>query len=293
MSRIAWAAVVAIGLLATAASADDAFTLKLYQSKKGDTFAHEKTTTDKMTILIEAGGQKKEQKVSGGSKDVYTEEVLEKKDGARKATKLTRAYTTAEKTEKGETKERVYAGKTVLIEKKGEKYELSIDGKALTEDEAPDLFKKFNRKKDDEPTDQDLLPTDPIKVGGTWKLDADKSEKYFKALDIGMKADAKKSKIEGKLLKAYKKDGAQYGVLEVTITIIVTEIELQGQGVATAPDSKMVAKVTVDTCIDGTVDFADAKTEMSADITADIPNVGSITFKGTTTGTEKQRAAKK
>ena len=51
---------------------------------------------------------------------------------------------------KGETTKSVYADETVLIEKKGDKVELSIKGKVLKEDDAKELYRKFN-KKDDEP----------------------------------------------------------------------------------------------------------------------------------------------
>ena len=294
MLRAVLGSFVAFGLLAfaTAPAADETYTLKLYKSKKGDKSENEKTENGKTTFTLVIGGKKDTEEIKDSSKDVFVEEILEKGPGDKRATKLTRTYSVAEKTVKDKTTKAVYAGKTVLIEKKGEKYELSVDGKALKEDEAKELFNSFN-KKDDEPEDQDFLPTEPVKVGGSWTVPADKSEKMFKTLDDKMKADPKKSKIEGKLLKAYKKDGAQFGTIELTITMFVTEIDLDGQVVKTSADSKMVLKGTVDTCIDGTVDFEDGKVEVTIDIAADIPTVGSFTLKSTSTGTEKQRAAKK
>jgi hypothetical protein len=283
----------AFGLLtATAGAADETYTLKLYKSKKGDKSENEKSDTGKSTFTLTAGGMKKSDESTDRSKEVYVEEILEKKPDDRRATKLTRTYSVAEKTEKDKTTKPVYAGKTVLIEKKGDKYEFSIDGKALKEDDAKELFNSFN-KKDDEPDDQDFLPTDPVKVGQGWTVPADKSEKLFKALDDKMKADPKKSKIEGKLLKAYKKDGAQFGVIELTVTMFVTEIDLDGQVVKTSADSKMVLKAMIETCIDGTVEFEDGRLEVSLDISADIPTVGSFALKSTTTGVEKRRAVKK
>ena len=295
MLRPMIASLLALGLLAggPAFAADETFALKLYKSKKGDKSENEKSEDGKTNIVINVMGMKMNQDVTNGKKEVYTEEILEKKAGDKKATKLTRTYTTAEKTEKGETTKHMYAGETVLIEKKDGKYEFSIKGKAIKEDEAPELFKSFN-KKDDEPDNEDFLPKDPVKVGESWKVAADKTEKMFKALgDEKMKLDGKKSTVSGKLLKAYKKDGAQFGVLELTLTIFVTEIDLGGEFAKTKDGSKMVIKGTVDTCIDGTVEFEDGKMDVSIDITTELPNAGSFTISGTTTGIDKTRSVKK
>jgi hypothetical protein len=294
MLRAFLAPVVALGLMAaTALGADETYTLKLYKSKKGDKTEHEKSETSKTSVNFTAGGMTKAEEFTGASKETFAEEILEKKAGDKRATKLTRTYGAAEKTAKGETTKPVYAGKTVLIEKKGDKFEFSIDGTALKEDEVKELANKFN-KKDDEPQNQDFLPTEPVKVGGSWKVPADMSEKIFKTLgEEKMKADVKKSKIEGKLLKAYKKDGAQFGVLELTITVFITEIDLNGQFFKTSADSKMVLKATIDTCIDGTVAFEDVKMEVLLDLAAELPGAGSLAIKTTSTGSEKSRPAKK
>jgi hypothetical protein len=295
MLRTVLAALFAIVLLAdgSAFSADDTFTLKLYKSKKGDKTSHEKVETGKTTVTVNVGGMNMDMAMPSSSKEAFTEEILEKKEGDKIATKMTRTYTVAEKTDKGETTKAVYAGKTVLIEKKGNKYELSIDGKALKESDAPEMYKKFN-KQDDEPDNEDFLPKDPVKVGGGWKVAADKSEKMFKSLsDDKMKVDAKKSSIEGKLLKAYKKDGAQFGVIELTFTLFITELDLGGQFVKTAGDSKMVLKGVIDTCIDGTLPSEESKFEMTIHLGAELPNNASLVVTGSMKGTETVRPAKK
>ena len=285
---------ITAGLLigSSASAADESYTLKLYKSKKGDKTENEKTEDSKNDIAISVMGTNNKQEIAGGKKEIYTEEILEKKDGDRKATKLTRTYTAAEKTEKGETTKSVYAGETVLIEKKGDKYEFSVKGKALKEDEAPELFKSFN--KDDEPQSEDFLPKDAVKVGDTWKVAADKTEKMFKALgEEKMKLDAKKSTVTGKLLKVYKKDGAQFGTLEMTIEVIVTEIDLGGEFAKTKAGSKLTIKATIDTCIDGSVNFEDGKMDVKVELGAELPNGGTFAITGTSTGIEKTRAAKK
>ena len=293
MLRAVSGALVALGLLASLAGAEESYTLQLYKSKKGDKSEHEKNETTKTSFSFVGGGKNTSEESTSGNREAFTEVILEKKDGDRRPTKLTRAYTVAEKTAMGETTRAVYAGKTVLIEKKVDTCELSIKGKALKESVAKELYRKFN-KNDDDPHDQELLSEEPVKVGGTWTVPAAKSARMFTTIaDDKMKINATRSTVSGKLLKVYKKDGAQFGTIEMTITVFVTEIDLGGQLVKTAGASKMVFKSTHDTCIDGTVEFGDSRKEGALDITAAIPNVGSVTIKSTMTGTEKIRAAKK
>lgn len=288
-SAFALAACAAPQLLA----ADETYTIKAYKSKKGDKSEHEKTEDGKNTIAINVMGMNMKQEVASAKKEIYVEEILEKKDGDKKATKLTRTYSAAEKTDMGETKKMVYAGETVTIEKKGDKYTFSVKDKALSEDDAADLDKSFN-KKADEPETEDFFPTEPIKVGGGWKVPADKAEKLFKTLgEDKLKVDTKKSTVAGKLLKAYKKDGAQFGVIELTITVFIAELDLGGEFAKTKDGSKMVIVGTVDTCIDGTIEYEDGKIEVSIDLTAGLPNGGSFNLTGKSTGVDKSMAVKK
>ncbi|MBY0459120.1 MAG: hypothetical protein K2V38_17430, partial [Gemmataceae bacterium] len=206
------AAFVALAGAATGTAADEKYTLKLYEEKKGDRFVHERTKNGKTTVELTIKGvdETKKQNISDTEKEVYTEEIVEKTAGARRATKLSRVYTTAEKTKDGEKTEEAFVGETVLIERKDGKYALTVNGKPLTKKDAPDLVKSFDRKKDDDPRDQDFLPTEPVAVGDSWTIPKDKSEAIYKTFgNEDMKIDAKKSTIGGKLLKAYKKDGAQ------------------------------------------------------------------------------------
>ena len=284
-----------VGLLLTgsASAADETYLLKLYKSKTGDKTEVEKTDETKGDVTIDLGGNVRKQAVVTGKKEVYTEEILAKKAGDRQATKLTRTYRTAEKTEMGKTAKAVYDGETVAIEKKGDTYTFSIDGKPLTEDEAPDLFKSFN-KKADEPTNHDFLPEEAVKVGGTWKVPAAKAAKMFASLgEEKMKVDAKKSSISGKLLKVYEKAGARFGVIELTVSVAITEMDLGGQFVPLKDGGKTVVTATIDTCIDGSVPGEVSKIAMTQNLVAELPNNGTLTVVGTTTGSETTKPVKK
>ena len=187
---------------------------------------------------------------------------------------------------------RVYSGKTVLIEKKGAKYELGMDGKPLKEEEAAELYKTFN-KSEDEPENDDFLPEKAVKVGDSWKVSAEKTEKMLKSLgEDKLKVDLKTSSAGGKLLKTYKKDGTAFGVLELTVTLFVTDIEAGGNFTKTKEGSKIVLKATIDTCIDGTVHLEEGKMEMKMTISAELANNGSLSIDGTITGIEKAHKAK-
>jgi hypothetical protein len=108
-----------------------------------------------------------------------------------------------------------------------------------------------------------------------------------------MKFDAKRSSIVGKLLNASKKDGAQFGTLELTITLFLTEIDFgNGMTGTTTAESKMVITSTVDLCIDGTSPTEDGTTVSTFEFTVNIANAGPLTMKSAGTETHKVRAAK-
>jgi len=282
-----------VGLLLSApAWAADEYKLKLYETKAGDKIAVEKVDESNSDVTIDIGGNVRKQAVVTGSKEVYTEEVVAKKAGEKQGTKIKRTYTTAEKTEMGKTTKAVYDGETVLIEKTGDKYTFSIGGKALTEDEAPELFKSFN-KKADEPSNQDFLPAEAVTVGGTWKVPAAKVAKMFASVGDEVKVDAKKCGIAGKLVKAYKKDGAQYGVIELTITLAIAELDLGGQFVPVKDGGKTVLVGTIDTCIDGTVPGEASRIAMTQQLVAELPNNGTLTVTGKGASTESKKVVKK
>jgi hypothetical protein len=138
------------------------------------------------------------------------------------------------------------------------------------------------------------MPSGPIKVGESWQVPPEKIEKFAQAVGGGkMKFDPKRSSLGGKLLNAYKKDGAQYGTLELTITLFITEIDFGfGAPSKTTAESKMVIKSTSDVCIDGTSPAEESTAVSTLDLTVGIGNGGTLTMKTTGTETQKVRAAK-
>ena len=168
--------------------------------------------------------QEKKQTTNDTAK--FKEEILEGKPGQHPI-KIERTYTDASTRSEDVSKKHAYDHKTVLIEKKDDGYHFTINGKELKGEEAGDLPETF---KADKPTDQDMdklmVPQKPVGVGESWTIDGKKLTKLFGDEEKVAKAfDLSKAKATGKLLKAYKKDGHQFGVLEYKIEVPVKALD--------------------------------------------------------------------
>ncbi|HYT92017.1 MAG TPA: hypothetical protein VEL76_25100 [Gemmataceae bacterium] len=250
--------IAVVGLLAgpVAVQAQEAFTIKIKKAAEGETTRAEKKEqgTEQTKIADNNGNLLKEEAKKHSKHAVYKETVLEKKASQPRPVRLKRQYETATVTENGEKKTLPYQGKTVLIEKKGERYTFKIEGgEELTGEDAKLLNEEFNKKgKFDEDTFEKLfLPGKAVKVGETWKLD---TQVIVKALreEGKMELDADKLKATGSLTKAYKKDGKQFGVIVLRIEVAPKAFGDGGMIIPLQPGAKLSIEATVDTCIDGT-----------------------------------------
>jgi hypothetical protein len=166
----------------------------------------------------------------------YTETTLEQVGGERK--KYKRVYTKAQETKGGKARTASYEGRTVLYELKDGKYQVSVEGK-------PDLdakdLKSLTNSSNNEPPLALFLPTKAVKVGETWAL----SSKALSKVPLP-NVDGKGSKGEGKLVKAYTKDGKQFGILRFDLNLVFKE----EKSFKFDPSSLVL---TLDTAIDGSV----------------------------------------
>ena len=259
-------ALLALGLAAAALRADDGpVTLKIKQAGPGDRVKQTKTeeNTNKVSFTVMGTDMTKDEKVV--AKYVYTEEVLERPAGAKRPTKLKRTYESAELTKDGERQPLDLAGKTVVIEKAGDGYKITVDGQEPAGPAAEVLKKEFAKEK--QVTDEDLLAKDPVKVGGTWKVDVAKLAKDAEGeLDI----DVARSSATGKLVKLYDKGGKKFGVVEITMELTLNKLGGGGgQEVELKPGSKLKLTAVMDGCIDG----------------SDASVTGKVTVKGELAGT--------
>jgi hypothetical protein len=229
----------------TARAADDApYTIKLkHDPDVGKTVVIKKTDKQNgaFKVVDPDGKVLVDQKSNDVKEEKYSEAVLEKGDPDPK--KLKRTYEKAVVTKGDKEAEQPFQGRTIIYELKDKKYEMTAEGKpALTEKDLSPIEKKPGRE-----FENLVAPKDPVKVGGTWKIDI---KEVAKALDKAFPADAldlAKSKAEGKLLKVYDKDGKKFGVLEIKITLAVKEADK----IKFDPPLMFEIQGTLDTAIDG------------------------------------------
>src|SRR5262245_25048219 len=260
-------AVFAVGAMTFAGlQAEETITLKLKKPDKGDVVKETKTVTE--TVKVTVMGQ--EQNQESVTKLVYTEEVLEKPAGAKRPTKLKRVYESAEINKQGEKQDLGLVGKTVLVEKAGDGYKVTVDGQEPAVAAAVVLKKEFRKEK--EVTDEHFVPKTPVKVGDTWKIDMAPLAKDS-AGELEMDAD--KSSGTAKLIKLYDKGGHKFGTIELTLDLAGNKIgEEGGQSIELKAGSKLTATAVMDVCIDGTAAGGSSKMTVKGD------------FGGTTMGVE-------
>jgi hypothetical protein len=268
---------LAVGLVAGGLRADDGpVAIKIKQPGVGDTIKESRTERANNNITISIMGQNQAQAEKVEAKFVYTDEILERPAGAKQPTKVKRTYETAEM-QGGPPGELGLAGKTVLIEKGSDGYKFSVDGKPVNTRAAELLGKEFSKNK--QVGEEDFVPKDPVKVGGTWKIDVDKIAKEAgDELDV----DAAKSSATGKLVKVYDKGGHKFGQIEVTMELALKKVGPAGRQIELKPGAKLAIRATLDMCIDGstwavagkmTTTGKFAGSAMGADVTFDLNSV--------------------
>jgi hypothetical protein len=248
MLRNAWLLLAVGGLLGTPAGvwAEDAYTIKIKKGGKGDTRQVDGRDAEETTFKVEGPDGKvlenKEEKKA--STQAYRETILERPDADKKATRLRRHYTRARVQTGGAERTLPYEGKTVLIEKKGGKYHFTVEGGGeLTGRDAEKLDKEFAKHDSGDLLEQALLPRKAVRVNETWKIDPKPLLEDMAPLE----ADEGKVAGTGKLLRAYRKDGKQFGVLEFRVEVPLKGTFRAGDDkVQVQPGSKVVFAMNAD-----------------------------------------------
>jgi hypothetical protein len=198
-----------------AAAADETYTIKVQDfPPQGESVkvSVNESKTETVKVADENGKVVNNQKKMAGKIDVYTDKSI-KVEGDKRV-KYQRAYEKAiEKVGKEEQK-LPHHGRTILFERVKGKYVVSAEGEPkLEEKDLAELTKEANKDTGDKLREV-MLPKKAVKVGDKWPLPEKQLTKLFEGLPF--ETDALKG--EGKLVKAYKKDGKQFGVLEFTIS---------------------------------------------------------------------------
>jgi hypothetical protein len=246
MRRFAFAVLV---LFATTAVAQEAVTIKLARPKAGDRVRVTRTEKTKTVTTVAAGGKEQKKDEVVAKSVVYVDEIITPGENDKKPVKLKRTYEKYEVSKSGKEESGPPLDKAILIEKTGEAYTYTIDGKPVEAAVAARLAADFERSTD-KARPEDLLPEKPVKPGDTWKIEGAKLVASLGG-DARDTIDADRTVINGKLVKTYRKDGKLFGVAEFDGDIAIAS--LGGKvPVKVKPGAKLGIKMTVDACIDGT-----------------------------------------
>lgn len=148
------------GLLACAVPAADDDTVKLrdYTAKVGDRQRLTEEEHPPRAPVIVTDGKRTDKLEKKSKIEVFVSETLAVKAGEKKAVKFQRTYEKAEETTDEGTNKLPLHGKTVVIERKGDKYTFTDgDGKRLPEAAEAVLKKEFEKKSSDDAIDK-LIP---------------------------------------------------------------------------------------------------------------------------------------
>ncbi len=254
-----------LGLFASLSAAapvrvQDVYDIKLKKSGKGESFTQRRHETESSTFKLEdsAGSQLLEKKVTKTIEDEFKETVLEKERGKR-ASKLRREYRKAVSKSDGKEVRLPYDGKTLLIEKKNDKYHFTIEGgEELKGEDAASFDNSFNNSgltdSERDAFEKAFLPKKPVKLNETWNFDPTEVVKAFeKGMTLSLPVVKNKIKAECKLLRVYKKDGRQFGAFDIDLDLPLKGKFAMGKEMdATVQEgSKMHFLAKFDGCIDG------------------------------------------
>jgi hypothetical protein len=231
--------------LATTGARAQSYTLKIKEfPAPGKSITVTSTGKTNSSFKIALGGMVlKEDKKTEIEESEYVEKVLAAGSGPRPQ-KYSRAYTKATRGEAGTPVKLFQHGKTILFESQGDKYQATVDGDMPKDEEGKKALESLARSAS-KASFEAMLPKEAVPVGGTWtvpgKLVLDNLPEFKDTDPAAIKA-------QGKLLKAYKKDGQQWGTVELIIDLPLKNL---GEGPVLNKAIPMQLKATIDAAIDG------------------------------------------
>lgn len=293
----AFATLAGLLVWTSAIQAQPAFTIKLKESGEGDAVFVKKSdsTVSKVTVADGDGKILVDQRETKTEVLEYKETVL-KRAADTSPTKREREYTKVQSGKDDKTEDGALQGKTVIIEKKADQFLFTYkDGEAVAGAAKAALMKSFSKKSDNNAELEKLvLPKKAVKVGDSWKIEMPLIVKEI-GKDGAMELDGAKSTGQGTLVKAYKKDGRQFGEMKFKLEMPMTSVgEGKGQLKFTA-GAKIVMDITLDACIDGTSETGTMTMKMDMTGVADFPQMAgaTATLDVRMTGTQSQQEAPK
>jgi hypothetical protein len=269
MSRTCWIAALTVILIPLAAAAQE-YTIKLARPAPGEqSQVKADNVTDVEFKLLDANGaavmEKQEKK---GHNFIFREVAVERGAGSD-LVKLRRTYKKAARIVDGERRTLPFQGETVAIEKKDGTFSFQIiDGEAVEGEDARELQEEFNKGHAGKMVE--LFTTrKSVKLNESFTFDVAGLVKDFMK-DGKLEIDAAKSTGVAKLAKVYQKNGKQFGVMEMTVTLPVTHFNHEDNKKPTKEGSKIVIKIEADRTIDGSVAEQQVNVSLDGDIKGEI-----------------------
>ena len=274
---IALACLVGLLLGNRGALAQQAVTLKVKEFGKGEVYLG--TKNDARTTRLSIVDQNKTANELLKSKMIETAEfketILELKQ--KQPSKLERVYTKAQSKLDGKTEVSPLQGKTIIIELTGDKAIFTFkDGKEVKGAAATTLAKEFDGKSHAEVLDF-LLPKNAVKPGDRWQL-GDEKWSIDLARHRDLVVDSSKAEGAGELLKLYKKEGKQFGVMKYKFEVPILSF---GKGKALlkfAAGTKLIRELTWEVCIDGSMRSSTTQEKVSIAGTVSVPEMPGTTL---------------
>jgi hypothetical protein len=254
-------AFLCVVLVFATARADESYTIKVkvYPASGRTVTFHDVTkSSGSMKIFDEKDKLVVETKPEGNETRLRTTILEVDKDG--KATKYLKTYETATETEGGEKKTFSYQGRTVLLERKDEKFRLGVAGDPpLDPADEKKLIDLANSKSESTAILQNLSPGKPVKVGDSWDLPAKPIADAMEEAVI----DLKKTKVRCKLAKVYMKEKSLFGSFEINGEFSLTAVDIDGIKITFDSSAYVRAKIMLDVAIDGSSTERIERTENS------------------------------
>jgi hypothetical protein len=280
--------------VAQAAPAPETITIKFRLTNEGDCNLVEKQENRTMkSKFVDADGKVVSEQTTTEVTTTEFKETLLRRVENKRPLKIEREYTRAEAKKGDMTEELGLKGKTVVIEWKDDKYTYTFKGGGeVTGAAAEVLAKEFADKTDDDDAVQRaLLPKSTVRTGEEWKLDMKPIIRSF-SLENKIRADESAATGSGKLLKAYQKDGKEFGEIRYQLVIPVTSADNQFKFVE---PGKCTIDTTMDLCIDGTSETGTIKAKVDFAGTVALPDPPGSTMKFSITAEQRisQKEVKK
>ncbi len=255
--------------------AQEAINIKLKERGEGESalVKRNENTSSKVTVTDAAGQVLVDQREIKKAIMEYQETVL-KREAGKQPSKLVREYTKAQ-TGKDDDKleDTALQGKSVVIEKKGDKYSFTYkDGGEVEGSAEAALNKDFSKKSDTNAELEKLvLPKGPVKAGESWKIEMARIVTEI-SKQGAMELDAATSTGKGTFVKSYKKDGRLFGEMKFKMEMPLVTIGKGKEQLKFAAGAKIAMDLTFDVCIDGTSEAGSLKMKMLMTGDATIPS---------------------